>query len=148
MRQPRPLHQRRMGRGMYQKSSGSTASKLKMTFLLVLTYGTSNTKVHLDRMSTMMFSAVLVGTSGTCFPIWNAEHRWALELAEVFSLGRSMWMLLRQPDMDFEEIEHPDDLVTDWEGAEDIPTIWKQMVDRCMSRDPNERPNVIEVVQF
>ncbi len=57
-------------------------------------------------------------------------------------------MLLRQPDMDFEEIEHPDDLVTDWEGAEDIPTIWKQMVDRCMSRDPNERPNVMEVVQF
>ncbi len=31
------------------------------------------------------------------FPMWNAEHRWALELAEVFSLGRSMWMLLRQP---------------------------------------------------
>lgn len=82
------------------------------------------------------------------FPIWNAEHRWALELAEVFSLGRSMWMLLRQPNMDFEEIEHPVDLVTDWEGAEDIPTIWKQMVDRCMSRDPNERPSVMEVARF
>ncbi|KAK4203555.1 hypothetical protein QBC40DRAFT_274512 [Triangularia verruculosa] len=31
------------------------------------------------------------------FPIWNAECPLALELAEVFSLGRSMWMLLRQP---------------------------------------------------
>lgn len=47
------------------------------------------------------------------FPIWNEECPLALELAEVFSLGRSMWMLLRQPSMDFDEIEHPNDLTTD-----------------------------------
>ncbi|ATY67440.1 kinase-like domain [Cordyceps militaris] len=82
------------------------------------------------------------------FPIWNNEHPWALELAEVFSLGRSMWMLLRQPESDFEDIKHPDQLITNWDKSEDIPTTWKQIVDRCMSRDPNERPDLSEMVNF
>ncbi|KAJ4310976.1 hypothetical protein N0V84_010674 [Fusarium piperis] len=82
------------------------------------------------------------------FPNWSSEHPWALELAEVFSLGRSMWMLLRQPENDFEDIEHPDELIPDWDESEDIPTTWKQMVDRCMSRDPNERPDLSELVEF
>ncbi|KAK0618504.1 hypothetical protein B0T17DRAFT_619088 [Bombardia bombarda] len=47
------------------------------------------------------------------FPHWSNEHPWALELAEVFSLGRSMWMLLCQPESDFEDIKHPDQLITD-----------------------------------
>ncbi|KAF9769892.1 hypothetical protein IL306_012618, partial [Fusarium sp. DS 682] len=79
---------------------------------------------------------------------WCSEQPWALELAEVFSLGRSMWMLLRQADMDFDDIEHPDDLNTDWDGSDDIPTSWKEMVDRCMSRDANERPDLFELVEF
>lgn len=82
------------------------------------------------------------------FPNWNTEHPWALELAEVFSLGRSMWMLLRQAGGDFEDIEHPDHLITDWDESEDIPTTWKQIVDRCMSRDPNERPDLSELAGF
>lgn len=82
------------------------------------------------------------------FPIWNRHHPLALELAEVFSVGRSMWMLLRQPDMAFDEIEHPDDLVTDWNDTEDIPSSWKELVDRCMSRDPNERPDLASLVRF
>lgn len=57
-------------------------------------------------------------------------------------------MLLRQPDVDFDKPEHSKDLVTDWEGTEDIPESWKQMVDRCLSPDPNERPDVVEVVRF
>lgn len=40
--------------------------------------------------------------SWNVFPVWNLAHPLALELAEVFSLGGSMWMLLRQPGMDFE----------------------------------------------
>ncbi|OAL48661.1 hypothetical protein IQ07DRAFT_645437 [Pyrenochaeta sp. DS3sAY3a] len=82
------------------------------------------------------------------FPNWSNEHPWALELAEVFSLGRSMWMLLRQPESDFEDIGHPDELITDWEQSEDVLTTWKQIVDRCMSRDPNERPDLSELVAF
>ncbi|KPM35003.1 hypothetical protein AK830_g11562 [Neonectria ditissima] len=82
------------------------------------------------------------------FPGWSSEHPWALELAEVFSLGRSMWMLLRQPKINFEDIKHPDDLITNWDESEDVPATWKEMVDQCMSRDPNERPDLSELVQF
>ncbi|RMZ80383.1 hypothetical protein DV738_g2782, partial [Chaetothyriales sp. CBS 135597] len=82
------------------------------------------------------------------FPVWNATCPWALELAEVFSLGRSMWMLVRQPEMEFEDIEHPEQLVTDWNNSEDIPIAWKQLIDRCMSRDPNERPDLSDLVDF
>ncbi len=57
-------------------------------------------------------------------------------------------MLLRQPDMHFDEVEHPNDLVTDWDGTEDMPEPWKKMVDRCMSLDPTERPDVLELLQF
>jgi serine/threonine protein kinase len=39
------------------------------------------------------------------YPIWIKQCPKAAELAEVFSLGRCMWMLLRQPDTDFEDIE-------------------------------------------
>ncbi|PCD36201.1 hypothetical protein FGRA07_08085 [Fusarium graminearum] len=82
------------------------------------------------------------------FPIWITEHPWALELAEVFSLDRTMWMLLRQPESDWEGIEHPDDITTDRDESDDIPFTWKQMVDRCMSRDANERPDLEELVGF
>jgi hypothetical protein len=54
------------------------------------------------------------------FPVWVVELPPALELAEVFSLGRSIWMLLRQPNMDFEEIEYPNDLITNWDKTKDI----------------------------
>jgi len=57
-------------------------------------------------------------------------------------------MLLRQPALDFDEIEHPNDLATDWDGSQDIPELWKGMVDSCMAEDPNERPDVTEVVRF
>ncbi|KAK3393275.1 hypothetical protein B0H63DRAFT_530964 [Podospora didyma] len=82
------------------------------------------------------------------FPIWSKEHPLAVELAEVFSLGSSMWMLLRQPEDDFEEIELPNELITDWDECDDIPKEWVQMVDRCMAPDPNERPDLSEVFDF
>ncbi|KAK6342224.1 hypothetical protein TWF730_001702 [Orbilia blumenaviensis] len=82
------------------------------------------------------------------FSLWALEQPWALELAEVFSLGRTMWILLRQPDSDFEDIEHPDELVTDWGGSEDIPAAWKQTIDRFISRDPNKRPDFSELSEF
>ncbi|OTA97005.1 hypothetical protein M434DRAFT_27349 [Hypoxylon sp. CO27-5] len=82
------------------------------------------------------------------FPLWNQTHPFALELAEVFSLGRTMWMLLREPDMDFDDIDHPNDLKTDWENSDDIPESWKDFVDRCMAMDPNNRPDMLEVSEF
>ncbi|KAI1130700.1 hypothetical protein F5Y10DRAFT_288806 [Nemania abortiva] len=82
------------------------------------------------------------------FPIWNKAHPFALELAEVFSLGRAMWMLLRQPDMEFDDIEHPNDLRTNWGNSEDVPESWKTFVDQCMAIDPNKRPDMLQLFEF
>ncbi|KAL3469848.1 hypothetical protein BJX99DRAFT_264770 [Aspergillus californicus] len=84
------------------------------------------------------------------FPLWAAECPRTLELAEVFSLGRSMWILLKQPDMDdWDEVEHPSDLVTEWMGTPgDVPEEWKGMIDRCMAIHPNERPGLVELTGF
>ena len=79
------------------------------------------------------------------FPLWNVICPKAVEKAEVFALGRSMWMVLRQPNMEWEEIEHPNDLVSDWNETDDIPVAWKNLVDRCMSSDPNSRPDMAEL---
>ncbi|KAI0105310.1 kinase-like domain-containing protein [Nemania sp. FL0031] len=82
------------------------------------------------------------------FPLWNKTQPFALELAEVFSLGRAMWMLLRQPEMEFDHVDHPNDLHTDWASSEDLPELWKEFVNQCMDMDPNRRPDMLEVYQF
>ncbi|KAI9893009.1 MAG: hypothetical protein M1814_000893 [Vezdaea aestivalis] len=85
------------------------------------------------------------------FPIWEKECPLALELAEVFSLGRTMWMLLRWPeDAVLESVKHPLELITNWEqdGKDGIPENWKEFVDQCMALDPNERPGVVTVAEF
>lgn len=80
------------------------------------------------------------------FPIWSEEHPKALELAEVFSVGRTMWIFLRQPDSEkWDEVEHPNDLVVDWDGADDVPMTWKKTVKQCLAQDPNERPNLVRL---
>ena len=83
------------------------------------------------------------------FPLWNEQCPKALELAEVFSLGRSMWMLLRQPDMDaFEDLMSTEDLVEDWDSSEDIPLRWRHVVQDCLKRNPNERIGLRKLLTF
>jgi hypothetical protein len=81
------------------------------------------------------------------FPEWHPSCPRATELAELFSLGRTMWMLLSQEDIDFDEIEHPDDVEMVWNDNGD-PASWAKMVDRCMEKDPNKRPSLTEIVKF
>ncbi|UPK99626.1 hypothetical protein LCI18_010561 [Fusarium solani-melongenae] len=64
------------------------------------------------------------------FPEWQASLPRATELAEVFALGRTMWMVLTQTVGGFEEVKHPGD------------------VRRCMEKDPNEPPDVEDLVKF
>ncbi|KFY34393.1 hypothetical protein V494_06808 [Pseudogymnoascus sp. VKM F-4513 (FW-928)] len=87
--------------------------------------------------------------------VWNVFLEWGkecpkeLELAEVFSLGRSMWMLLRQPDFDsFDDVTCTEDLVEDWDLADDIPEHWKRVVQDCLHHDPNTRIGLGELVDF
>lgn len=81
-------------------------------------------------------------------PIWIKECPKATELADVFSVGRSMWMLLRQPDIDFDDIESTLDIKEDWKGCEGIPEKVKQMVDTCLQREPTKRPGLEELLTF
>ena len=90
-----------------------------------------------------------------CWNVWNVFLVWskycpkALELAEVFSLGRCMWMLLRQPDLNaFEDVTRTEEVVEDWRSSEDIPAHWRHVVQDCLKHDPNERIGLRELLAF
>lgn len=57
-------------------------------------------------------------------------------------------MVLEGRAFDAYEFEHPDELVTEWSGDGDVPREWREMVDGCMSRDPNGRPRLVELADF
>lgn len=82
------------------------------------------------------------------FPEWQASCPKALELAEVFALGRTMWMLLSQIANNFDEVEHPDDVQVNWAGKTDPPSHWVEIVENCMKADPNDRPSLDNLVKF
>ncbi|KAI0112047.1 kinase-like domain-containing protein [Nemania sp. FL0031] len=94
------------------------------------------------------------GGGDESFNIWNVFPEWqsscprALQLAEVFALGRTMWMLLSQTVDCFEEVEHPNDVQVTWDSASDIPSHWIRKVEKCMDTDPNERPLLKDLVEF
>ncbi|KAL7921610.1 kinase-like domain-containing protein [Trichoderma austrokoningii] len=81
------------------------------------------------------------------FPEWQVSCPKATELAEVFALGRTMWMLLSQIASDFDEIEHPDDVQVTW-TVKDLPSHWVQIVENCMKVDPNDRPSLEDLTEF
>lgn len=86
-------------------------------------------------------------TKWNVFTLWQKECPKALELAEVFSVGRSMWMLLRQPDTDdLEDIEDTLDVKEDWDECDDVPESLKQLVMKCVDHDPLKRMGLAELV--
>lgn len=81
------------------------------------------------------------------FPSWRDSFPRALEAAEVFSLGRVMWMLLEQVVQC--EAGDPGEVTVYWsEAAQDIPDDWKAVVCRCHDPDPNKRIRLSELVNF
>ncbi|KAL9581828.1 MAG: hypothetical protein Q9212_003662 [Teloschistes hypoglaucus] len=81
------------------------------------------------------------------FPSWRESYPRALDAAEVFSLGRTMWMLLEQVTQD--DAEERNLTAVSWsESARDIPAKWKDIVSRCLNPDPNERLGLLELVAF
>ncbi|KAI9841273.1 MAG: hypothetical protein M1837_000809 [Sclerophora amabilis] len=81
------------------------------------------------------------------FPIWRNVSPRALEAAEVFSLGRTMWMMLQQVSQS--EVEDVEEVVTCWnESSGDIPETWKAVVNRCVHPDPNRRIRLWDLVTF
>ena len=77
------------------------------------------------------------------FPCWRGLYPRALESAEVFSLGRTKWMLLEQVTQ--REVEDLSEVVVSWSyTAKDIPGDWKHIVSRCPESDPNKRIGLLE----
>ena len=81
------------------------------------------------------------------FPHWRDSYPRALDAAEVFSLGRTMWMLLEQVTQS--EVEDLDEVIVSWRDiVTDIPQGCKEVVDGCLDPDPNERIGLSELVDF
>jgi serine/threonine protein kinase len=80
------------------------------------------------------------------FPIWRQECPKALEKAEAFSLGRTMWMLLQQV-ASIDETEEVSWISWD-ETTSDIPQSWKEIIARCVDLDPNKRIGLVELTRF
>lgn len=81
------------------------------------------------------------------FPHWRDSYPRALDAAEVFSLGRTMWMLLEQVTQ--REVEDLDEVIVSWsDKVTDIPQGWKDAVNRCLDPDPNKRIGLLELVDF
>lgn len=81
------------------------------------------------------------------FPYWREFYPSALEAAEVYSLGRTMWMLMDQVPQS--RLEDADRVIVSWsEDAQDIPQDWKDVVSRCLDHDPNKRIRLLELVGF
>ncbi|CEJ92316.1 hypothetical protein VHEMI07976 [[Torrubiella] hemipterigena] len=60
-------------------------------------------------------------TKWNVLTLWQEQCPKALELAEVFSVGRSIHMLLRQPDTDgFDDIEDTLEMIEDWDECDDV----------------------------
>lgn len=84
------------------------------------------------------------------FPAWSVHCRKAVELAEVFSLGATMFLILEQVAL--EQVPGVEDYSTAkmaWSSeSSDIPQAWKDTVSACTRENPNERISMKEVLAF
>ena len=83
------------------------------------------------------------------FPTWNDENPKAVELAEVYSLGSTMWLLLEQVPLNGDDREDYGSRTIHWtDASRDIPQNWKDTVAACVGKDPNERIGMKELLGF
>lgn len=107
------------------------------------------------RMAYRKFVGPLLDESGAwprrnVFELWQRECSKALEAAEVYSAGRSLWVIFEQcDDVWFNDREQSEAKVAVWtDRSESVPEVWKDFVSRCMSLDPNQRPTFEEGERF
>jgi len=84
------------------------------------------------------------------FPGWAKECPLAAEMAEVYSLGCTMWQLLKHHDFEDQEMEwRLEENHERWVGVEGvIPENWRETVDNCIQADPNKRMRLSELMGF
>ena len=79
------------------------------------------------------------------FKDWMPKCPKAVEKAEVYSLGKTMWMLL-QGVSELEETSRGREEIY-WSRG-DVPESWKRIVDRCLERDPKDRVSLQDLCIF
>ncbi|KAL7916868.1 putative serine/threonine protein kinase, variant 1 [Trichoderma velutinum] len=84
------------------------------------------------------------------FQLWRLACRRALEAAEVYSVGRSLWVIFEQGEGVWTyDRRQPEAKAVVWtERSESMPEVWKDFVSRCMSLDPNKRPTFEQGERF
>jgi serine/threonine protein kinase len=82
------------------------------------------------------------------FPGWNKEYPEAVELAEIYSLGKTIWLILEQVSTGYGGEDYSSEVVQWSEWSEDIPQSWKDIVDRCIKVDPNARIRMEDLCRF
>ncbi|KAK1236862.1 hypothetical protein MKX08_007810 [Trichoderma sp. CBMAI-0020] len=84
------------------------------------------------------------------FQLWQRKCPRALEAAEVYSVGKSLWVIFEQKIEDWiSERKHPESETIGWtRGSHGVPEAWKDFVSRCMSMDPNKRPTFEQGERF
>ncbi|PNP51217.1 hypothetical protein THARTR1_08121 [Trichoderma harzianum] len=84
------------------------------------------------------------------FQLWQVECPRALEAAEVYSVGCSLWVMFEQSeDVWTYDRRQPGAKEIMWtEISESVPERWKDFVSRCMSLDANKRPTFEQGEEF
>jgi serine/threonine protein kinase len=75
----------------------------------------------------------------------------AVEKAEVYALGKTMWMLLAR--IDEGQAYHiwknnPEKVLWRLKSQHDMPQDWKDIIRRCVCEDPNNRIDLKELSDF
>ena len=85
------------------------------------------------------------------FPIWQIECPAALRAAEVYSLGRTLWVIFEQVSQVY-SVGDGNDFTPgpiSWGlRTADIPSHWKDFVNECVDPNPNFRPDLDTAVSF
>ena len=80
------------------------------------------------------------------FPTWRNLWPEAVQAAEVFSLGRTMWMLLDEVD---QGSPRADSVVAYWSlWSRAIPAEWQAVVERCLEFNPEKRIKLSDLLSF
>ncbi|KAL8938581.1 MAG: hypothetical protein Q9211_003148 [Gyalolechia sp. 1 TL-2023] len=85
------------------------------------------------------------------FPIWQTECPAALRAAEVYSLGRTLWVIfeqVNQVDLSGDRNDFTSGPISWGLRTDDIPSHWKDFVNECVDHNPNVRPDLDTVVSF
>lgn len=95
-----------------------------------------------------------IGSPGwNVFPIWARECPRAVEMAEVYSLGCALWMLLAQINLeDYHNDGRAHVAMARWmieaSNTFGVPRRWKRAIRECVQKDPNKRMSMRQLMGF